>query len=237
MAARLSIPVIASLNAATRGGWVRFAKLIEQAGADALELNIYFIPTSTATTTAQVEDRYQQIVAAVRQSISIPLAVKIGPYFAALPAFARRLIDTGAAGLVLLNRYLEPEFDIDNFSVRPSLQLSRPEELRLPLRWIAILYGQLDASLAATSGIHDAQGVIKAILAGADVAMMASVLLAHGPETLEKILQDVRRWMANHNYNFLNQIRGLLSRAEYAEPEAFERANYMEALASYRDSF
>lgn len=233
----IAIPVIASLNATSRGGWVRFATLVEQAGADALELNIYFIPTEVDTATEEVEDRYVEIVAAVRAVTSIPLAVKLGPFFASLPYFANRLVDAGANGLVLFNRFLEPEFDISEFAVRPHLQLSNPNEIRLPLRWIAILYKQIEASLAATGGIHDATGVVKAILAGADIAMLASVLLLRGPDIVQTLVDELEQWLETHNHETVDQVRGMMSLVNYGEPAAFERANYLEALASYSKTF
>ncbi len=233
----IEIPVIGSLNGHSRGGWTRFATLIEQAGADALELNIYFVPIDIQTTSQEVEDRYIEVIQAVRAAISIPLAVKVGPYFASLPHFAQRVVQAGANGLVLFNRFLEPEFDIDNFAIRPHLELSEPKELRLSLRWIGILHQQLPLSLAATSGIHDATDVIKALLAGADVAMMASVLLRHGPSRISDMLVGLNRWLEAKKFATLDDVRGLMSRNMYGEPKEFERANYMEALASYSKTF
>ncbi len=233
----VSMPVIGSLNGTSRGGWIRFARLIEQAGADALELNLFFIPTDAATTTAEVEDRYVEVVAAVQESISIPLAVKIGPYFAALPHFAKRLADAGAAGLVLFNRFLEPEFDVDTFEVRPHVEFSRQSELRLPLRWIAILRDQLDISFALTSGIHDARDLVKALLAGADVAMIASSLFRYGPDHVENLLGGLRRWLESHDRACVDQVKGLMSRKNYIDPTAFERANYLQAMSSFLATF
>jgi dihydroorotate dehydrogenase (fumarate) len=233
----VSVPVIGSLNGTSRGGCVRFARLIEQAGADALELNLLYIPTDVLTTTAEVEDRYVEVVATVRESISIPVAVKIGPYFAALPHFAKRLTDAGANGLVLFNRFLEPEFDVDAFEVRPHVEFSRQSELRLPLRWIAILRDQLDISFALTSGIHDARDLAKALLAGADVAMIASSLFRYGPDHIETLLDGLRRWLESHDRACIDQVKGLMSRKNYFDPTAFERANYLQAMSSFVATF
>jgi dihydroorotate dehydrogenase (fumarate) len=207
--------------------------LIEQAGADALELNIYFLPTDAETTSQDVERRYFEIVAAVREEISIPLAVKIGPFFTALPNIARGLVQAGADGLVLFNRYLEPEFDLDRFEIQPHLDLSQRSEMRLPLRWIALLRDQLDVSLAATSGIQDSRDVVKALAAGADVVMIASALLRYGPDYVAQLLAGIRGWMEDRQYFSVEQVRGLMSRSRCADASALERANYMQALSSY----
>jgi len=230
----LEIPVIASLNAQSLGGWARFARLMEQAGADAIELNIFFVPTTVDVSSQQVEQRYVEIARSVREVIDIPLAAKIGPYFAALPHFANRLINAGANGLVLFNRYLEPAFDIDSFQVEPCLELSRSHELRLPLRWIAILSDKLEASLAATSGIHTAEDALRAILAGADAAMLASCLLEKGVQHLETILQGMNSWLDEHDRTSIAGIRGLMNRNSEIDPLQFERASYVEALSSFR---
>jgi dihydroorotate dehydrogenase (fumarate) len=184
---RLSIPLIGSLNGASKGGWVRYAKMIQDAGADALELNIYFIPTDPEMSGTDVEDQYLELVAAVKDSLSIPLAVKMGPYFSSLPRFATRLVEAGVEGLVLFNRFLEPDVDLEALEFRPTLQLSTRNELRLPLRWIAILRDHLDASLAATSGVHFTEDVIKALLVGADAVMIASILLQRGPSYMKQM--------------------------------------------------
>lgn len=229
----VSIPVIASINATSpHGGWVRFARLMEQSGADAIELNLYFVPTSPDVAAESIERRYIEIVAAVRSEISIPLAVKIGPYFSALPNFARRLVQAGANGLVLFNRYLQPDIDLDTLEVAPSLILSSRDELRLPLRWIAILRGQTDVSLAATSGIHFAEDVIKLLLAGADVGMLASALIRNGPDRLSTILAETRQWFEYKRFSSVEEIKGLLSQQRTADPSAFERVNYMRTIMS-----
>lgn len=231
----VSIPLIGSLNGATRGGWVRYAKLIEEAGADALELNIYFIPTDPHTDGRDVEQQYADLVASVRQSLSIPLAVKIGPYFSSLPHFAQELIHAGADGLVLFNRFLEPDIDLESLQFRPHLVLSTRDELRLPLRWIAILRDLVPISLAATSGIHFTEDVIKALLAGADVTMMASVLLQRGPQYLAVVLRELQHWLSEKDYESVEQLKGSMSRERCAKPGDLERANYMKALVSYTD--
>jgi dihydroorotate dehydrogenase (fumarate) len=229
----LSIPIIGSLNGTSpRGGWVRFAKLIEQAGANALELNVYFVPTSPDEPAETVERRYVEIVAAIRAQISVPLAVKIGPYFSSLPNMARRLLTAGANGLVLFNRYLQPDIDLDTLEVTPSLLLSSRDELRLPLRWIAILRGQTEASLAATSGIHFAEDVIKLLLAGADVGMMASALIRNGPDHLTAMLAEIEQWLAHKHFGSVAEVKGLLSQQRAAAPSAFERVNYLRTVMS-----
>jgi dihydroorotate dehydrogenase (fumarate) len=191
----LSIPIIGSLNGWSRGGWVRYAKLIEEAGADALELNVYFVPTDDDMSSADVEDRYCDLVQAVDETLNIPLAVKIGPFFSGLPHFAGRLAAAGADGLVLFNRFLEPDIDLDDLRFEPNLILSSRSELRLSLRWLAILRDQLSISLAATSGVHETEDVVKALLAGADITMMATVLLQQGAGHLTKMLEQLENWL------------------------------------------
>ncbi|HWB12635.1 MAG TPA: dihydroorotate dehydrogenase-like protein [Pirellulales bacterium] len=228
----LSIPIIASLNGtSSRGGWVRFAKLMEQAGADAVELNIYFVPTAPESSSEAIERRYVDLVSAVRAEISVPLAVKIGPYFTALPNLAQRLTAAGANGLVLFNRYLQPDIDLETLEVTPSLLLSSRDEVRLPLRWIAILRGQTTASLAATSGIHFAEDLLKLLLAGADVGMLASALIRNGPDHLGTILAEVQQWLEHKHFSSVEAIKGLLSR-QRQDPSAFERVNYMRTVMS-----
>jgi dihydroorotate dehydrogenase (fumarate) len=232
---KLSIPLIGSLNGASKGGWVRYAKMIQDAGADALELNIYFIPTDPDMTGGDVEDQYLELVAAVKESLSIPLAVKMGPYFSGLPRFASRLVEAGVDGLVLFNRFLEPDVDLEALEFRPSLQLSTRNELRLPLRWIAILRDHTDASLAATSGVHFTEDVIKALLVGADAVMMASVLLQRGPGYLKPMLQELQSWLEEKEYESVEQLKGSMSRIRCSDPSELERSNYMKALISYTD--
>jgi len=229
----VSIPIIGSLNGATRGGWSRYARMIQDAGADALELNIYIVAADPHTTAEGIESRYLDILESVRQEVSIPVAVKIGPYFSALPNMARRLVKGGADGLVLFNRFLQPDIDLETLEVRPNLVLSTSEELRLPLRWIAILRGQLSASLAATTGVHTAQDVLKLLLAGADVTMTASSLYKHGPRHIGTILDGVSIWMSERGYESVEQMKGSLSQENCPNPESFERANYIKTLVNY----
>lgn len=229
----LAIPVIASLNGATTGGWTRFAKRIEDAGADALELNVYFIAGDPDMTGEDVERRYVDLVTAVRASVGIPLAVKVGPFFSSMANMARRLVDAGANGLVLFNRFLQPDIDLESLTVDPTLHLSTSEELRLPLRWIAILKGRIDVSLAATTGVHRAEDALKMLLAGADVVMMASALIRNGPEHLTTVLDGMTQWLEEHEYESVEQLKGAVSQANCADPVAFERSNYMSALTSF----
>jgi dihydroorotate dehydrogenase (fumarate) len=230
----VSIPIIGSLNGSERGDWVHFAHLIQEAGADALELNIYFVPASAAASAAEVEDKYLDLVAAVRAQITIPLAVKLSPFFSSLPHFAARLVRAGANGLVLFNRFLQPDIDLQSLEVAPRLTLSTREELRLPLRWIAILRGQLAVSMAGTSGVHFAEDVLKLILAGADVAMLASALIRHGPHHLTTLLAETTSWLENRKFKSLAEARGFVGCGRCANPEVFERANYAKALVSQK---
>lgn len=229
----LSIPVIGSLNGVTTSGWTHYARLIQEAGADALELNIYLVGANADDTAATVEERYISLVAAIRDTVSIPLAVKIGPYFSALPDMSRRLVAAGADGLVLFNRFVQPDIDLETLTVVPRVRLSTPAELTLPLRWIAILRSQVQASLAATTGIHSSEDVLKVLLAGADVAMMASALLMYGPAHLTRVHDDLVRWLGEHEYESVEQMKGSLSQATCPDPAEFERAHYMKALVSY----
>jgi dihydroorotate dehydrogenase (fumarate) len=229
----VSMPVIASLNGTSEGGWTSYAKRIQEAGADALELNIYFVPTDPNMTAADVESRYVDLVAKVRQTVYIPLAVKIGPFFTSLPNFARRLVDAGADGLVLFNRYLEADIDLETLQIKPDLVLSNRHEARVPIRWIAILRDQLDASLAASSGVHRVQGIVKLLLSGADVTMMTSILLIQGADFMRTLLDELRQWMEENEYESVEQLKGSMSRANCPNPGDLERANYMKALTSY----
>jgi dihydroorotate dehydrogenase (fumarate) len=233
----LEIPVIGSLNGSSAGGWVRYAKLIQEAGADALELNIYLVAADPETTPQEIEQRYLDLVAAVRASVSIQLAVKVGPYFSAFANMARRLVAAGADGLVLFNRFLQPDIDLDTLGVDPTLHLSTSEELRLPLRWIAILRGRVGCSLAATSGVHTWEDATKLVLAGADVTMMASALFRSGPEHLRAVLDGLRAWLDEHDYGSLEQAKGSVSQVTSPNPEAFERSNYMKAVTSYTSRY
>jgi dihydroorotate dehydrogenase (fumarate) len=233
--ARAGVPVIASLNATSPGGWVRYAGLMEDAGADALELNIYHLAADPARTADEMEAVDLALIAAVRDTISIPLAVKLSPYYSALASFAHRVVERGADGLVLFNRFYQPDFDLETLEVVPRLELSRPSELRLPLRWTAILRPQLGpaVSLAASSGIHGGTDAVKALMVGADVAMTTSALLHHGPEHLRTIEAELVAWMTEHEYESVDQLRGSASQATVEDPSAFERANYMRTLRSW----
>jgi len=229
----LTIPVIGSLNGVSSGGWVKYAKRIQDAGADALELNVYFVAADPDMVAEDVERRYVDLVAEVRSSIEIPLAVKVGPYFSSFGNMARRLAEAGADGLVLFNRFLQPDIDLEELRADPTLRLSTPDELRLPLRWIAILHGRIDLSLAATSGVHGADGALKLLLAGADVTMMASALIQHGPEHLATVLDGIGAWLEEHEYESVQQMKGSMSQVKCEEPIAFERSNYMHALVNF----
>jgi dihydroorotate dehydrogenase (fumarate) len=231
--ADLSIPVVASLNGVSRGGWVRYASRLEQAGADALELNIYYVSSRPGLSASEVEWHYLDVVRAVRQAIGIPLAVKLSPYFSSLANLAGQLAEAGANGLVLFNRFYQPDLEIETLEVLPALELSSSIELRLPLRWIAILHRRFGVSLAASTGIHTATDVLKVLLAGADVAMMTSALLRNGPDHLRSVEVEVRDWMDRHGYETVGQLRGQLSQRSVPDPAAFERANYIKTLASH----
>jgi len=230
----VDIPVIGSLNGVSSGGWVEYARRIEEAGADALELNIYYLPADPELTSADLEQGYVALVDDVCDQMTIPVAVKLGPFFTSLPNVAQRLVDVGARGLVLFNRFYQPDFDLEACEVVPSLDLSTSRDLRLPLRWIATLYGRIHADFALTSGVHTASDALKGVMAGASVTMMASELLSQGPERLAAILADMRRWMEEHGYESIAQMRGSMSQRAVAEPAAFERANYMKVLDSFR---
>jgi dihydroorotate dehydrogenase (fumarate) len=231
--AAVGIPVIASLNGVSTGGWIEHARLIEEAGADALELNVYFIPTDPTMDGAEVERMYVELVRDVKASLGIPVAVKLGPFFSALANVVRRLDEAGADALVLFNRFYQPDLDIERLEVVPNLVLSTSAELRLRLRWVAILYGQVRADLAVTGGVHTAEDVLKAVMAGAAVAMMTSALLQNGVQHLSRVLGGVAGWMEEHEYDSIRQMRGSMSQRSVAEPTAFERANYLKVLRSY----
>jgi dihydroorotate dehydrogenase (fumarate) len=229
----IGVPVIASLNGVSTGGWVEHARLMEEAGAHALELNIYYLPTSPWLSGAAVETMYENVVRDVAAVLNIPLAVKIGPYFSALPYMARRLAEAGADGLVLFNRFYQPDLDLEALEVVPNLLLSSSEELRLPLRWIAILHGRVAADLALTTGIHEPLDVLKGLMAGASVTMVASELLKNGIDRLRELQVGVTEWMHEHGYESVKGLQGSMSQQHVAEPAAFERANYMKVLQSW----
>ncbi len=228
------IPIIGSLNGISTGGWTGYAKQIEAAGADALELNIYYIPTDPRMTGADVENRYVEIVSAVRSATSLPLAVKIGPFFSAVANMAQRLKDAGADALVLFNRFYQPDIDLEALEITPHLVLSNSHELRLPLRWVAILSGRVDLDLAVTSGVHTASDVLKSLMAGANITMLASELLQNGVDRIGEILSEMDQWLEEHEYDSVQQMRGSMSQRHVTEPSAFERANYMKVLQSWR---
>ncbi len=229
----LSVPVIPSLNGYTPGGWTRMAKQFEEAGADAIELNVYFLAADLADSSAEVEQRYLDLVESVSGMVKVPVAIKVSPYFSAMANMASRLVRSGAKGLVLFNRFLQPDIVLEELEVAPHLVLSNSDEVRLALRWIAILRGRVDASLAATGGAHTPEDVLKLLLAGADCVMLASSLLRNGPAHVGAMLTGVERWLAEREYESVEQMKGSLSQISCAEPDAFERSNYMKALTSY----
>jgi dihydroorotate dehydrogenase (fumarate) len=232
--ARTDIPIIGSLNGVSPGGWVDYARLIEQAGAHALELNVYYIPTDLRMRGSEVEELYLDVLREVKQTVSIPVAMKLSPYFSATANMATVLADAGADGLVLFNRFYQPDFDLDSLTVVPHLVLSTDWELRLPLRWVAILYGRVPADFAITSGVHSYEGVLKSVMAGASAVMLASELLKHGLSRIGEIVHGLAVWMTEHEYESIVQMRGSMSQMCVAEPAAFERANYMKVLQSWR---
>jgi dihydroorotate dehydrogenase (fumarate) len=230
----VKIPIIASLNASSDGGWTKYAKLMESAGADAIELNVYFLSTDPQWNSDQIENTYEQILRSVKSRVNIPVAVKMHPFFSSLAYMAKCLDEAGADGLVLLNRFYQPDIDIETLDVMPQVLLSSPADKLLPLRWISILHGKVKASIAATSGIATAGDVIKMVMAGADAVMLCSVLLKNGLAHTGKILKDIQEWMGSHDYETVQQLKGILSHEKVADPMAFERANYMKVLKSYK---
>jgi dihydroorotate dehydrogenase (fumarate) len=231
--AALGVPVIASLNGSTPGGWTDYARLIEEAGADALELNVYYLPTDPGRCGAGVERQYEELVRAVRSCVTIPVAVKLSPFFTAPVEFARRLTKAGADALVLFNRFYQPDFDLEALEVVPSLRLSDPSELLLRLHWVAILYGAVTADLAVTGGVHSGADALKAMMAGARVAMLTSALLRHGVDHLKAVRSEMVRWMEEHGYTAVRLMQGSMSLRSVADPGAYQRANYMRVLRSY----
>ncbi|HEV2423216.1 MAG TPA: dihydroorotate dehydrogenase-like protein [Terriglobia bacterium] len=229
----VQIPIIASLNGASAGGWTKYARKMEQAGADALELNIYFVAANPDMTSIEVERTYCELVREVSSSVKIPVAVKLSPFFTAMANMAGRLEHAGAKALVLFNRFYQPDFDLDKLEVVPRLTLSSSYELLLRLHWTAILYDNVDSDLAITGGVHNAEDVLKSMMAGARVAMMTSALLSKGIEHIERVLADVTRWMEEHEYESIRQMQGSMSMSSVANPSAFERANYMRVLSDY----
>ncbi len=231
----LNIPVIGSLNGVSKGGWTHYAKQIQDAGADALELNLYFISTDTALTSQELENAQIELVAEIKSAITIPLAVKLSPFITALPNYVRRIVEAGADGLVLFNRFYQPDFDLNELEIVHSLDLSTSADLRLPLRWISILHGKVNADFALTSGVHTSSDVLKAMMSGAKVAMMASKLLQTGEQVIPSMLNELQAWMKEREYVSIEQMQGSMSQKSVREPAAFERANYMKVLNSFRD--
>jgi len=229
----LSVPVIGSLNGVSTGGWIEYAQKIEQAGANALELNLYYMSTDPNLTSAELEDRYIKLVADIRKMVHIPLAVKLSPFVTALPNFAVKLAQAGANGLVLFNRFYQPDFDLENLEVVPNLVLSNSNELRLPLRWIAVLYGKAQLDLALTSGAHSGYDVVKGLMAGSSAVMTTSALLKMGAQHAAVMLNELTVWMEDHEYESVSQMKGSMSQQAVADPDTFERANYMRVLGSY----
>jgi dihydroorotate dehydrogenase (fumarate) len=227
------IPIIASLNGISERGWVRFAREMEEAGASGIELNVYYIPTEVIRTGAEVEQQYLNVLSAVKSTVSIPVAIKVGPYFSSFADMASKLDEAGADALVLFNRFYQPDFDIETRTVVPSLTLSRPDEIRLPLLWIALLYGRLSASLAATTGVHSAVEAVKYLMAGADVVMSTSALLQQGPPFFARLLAEMTDWMEKKGYVSVEQMRGSMSQQGVMDSGAFVRANYIKVLESY----
>lgn len=228
----VAIPVIASLNCISSGSWIEWATRIEQAGADALELNTYFLATDKAVSGAEIEDMYVQLMADIKARVRIPVAMKLSPFFSSIPHLATRLTEAGADALVLFNRFYQPDFDVEALEVTPSLRLSDPSELLMRLHWIAILHGRVDADLAVTGGVHSAIDVLKTMMAGAKVAMMTSALVRRGIDHLATVESDLREWMVEHDYESIEMMQGSMSHRSVAEPAAFERANYMKVLRS-----
>jgi dihydroorotate dehydrogenase (fumarate) len=232
--AATDIPIIGSLNGVSTGGWIDYARQIEQAGADGIELNVYYIPTDPRHDAATIENIYLEDLKRIKASVKIPVAMKLSPYFSSMANMAAKLDEAGADALVMFNRFYQPDFDLEHLEVVPTLHYSSSQELRLPLTWIAVLYGHVKASMAATTGIHEAQDALKVLMAGADVAMMCSALLQKGVPHLSKVLKDMQQWMEEKEYESVKQLKGSMSQRSVAEPAAFERANYMKALNSWK---
>jgi dihydroorotate dehydrogenase (fumarate) len=230
----VKIPIIGSLNGVSTGGWIDYARKIEDAGADALELNIYYLPFDPELSSTELEETYIQLVSNIKAKIKIPLAVKISPFFTGMANVCRRLVEAGADGLVLFNRFYQPDFDLEELEIVPNLVLSTSQELRMPLRWIALLYGHVQADFALTTGIHTAEDVLKTMMAGANVAMMASELLKHGPGRVAEILAELEHWMTEHEYESIKQMQGSISAQAMREPHALRRSNYIKVLNSFK---
>jgi dihydroorotate dehydrogenase (fumarate) len=233
----VDIPIIGSLNGASRDGWADYAKKMQEAGAKAIELNVYYLPTDLELTSEEVEQRYIDVLTSVKEAVTIPVAVKLSPFFSAMGHMARRLDNAGADGLVLFNRFYQPDFDLEHLAVRRDLNLSKPVELRLPLLWIGVLKGKIKASLAATRGVHSAEDALKYIMAGADVVTMASLLLKRGVGELTTLLKDMTAWMEAHEYESIEQMKGSMSHESVADTAAYERANYIKILETYKTEY
>lgn len=231
---RLSIPVIASLNGRTPGGWVGHAKLMEEAGADAIELNIYEVPTDMDESGAEIDARVLEVVAGIREKLTIPLAVKLAPFYSSLPHLAKSIQLAGANGIVLFNRFYQPDLDIENLNVEPKIFLSTSSEILLRLRWMAVLYGKTPLSLSLSGGVHRVHDAIKGIMAGADTLQLVSLLLRHGPQAMAALVKDFTEWMKEHDYNDISEMRGCLSHRNSPDPAAFERANYLRVLQLWK---
>lgn len=230
----VDIPIIGSINGVSSGGWVKYAQNIEQAGADALELNVYYIPTNPNIPGSEVEKMYIDTLKAVKSNVKIPVAIKLSPFFSSMSSMAKKLDEAGADALVMFNRFYQPDFDLEKLEVVPNLMLSTNWEMRLPLRWIAILYGNIKASMAATSGIHSHLDAIKILMAGGDVTMMCSELLLNGVGRIRQVIEGMKLWMEENEYDSVDMMKGSMSQKSIAEPAAFERANYMKLLQSYK---
>jgi dihydroorotate dehydrogenase (fumarate) len=230
----VDLPIIASLNASTFGGWITFARKIEQVGADALELNIYSIPTDPELSSEEIETNYLTILTSVRAQVNIPLAVKLSPFFTNFARFAPQLDKQGADGLVLFNRFYQPDIDLEKLEVTPAVLLSTPMAMRPPLRWIAILRNRIRGSLAATSGIYRGTDALKMLMVGADVTMLCSVLIARGIDYIRTIEREMREWLEDHEYDSVEQLKGSMSQRNCPDPSAFERAQYMRAVGTMK---
>jgi dihydroorotate dehydrogenase (fumarate) len=229
----VSVPIVASLNGVTPTGWVDYARLMHEAGASAIELNVFYIPADPSDTGRDVEQRYEDIVSAVSRAVPVPVSVKLSPFFSAMGDMARRLVASGARGLVLFNRFYQPDIDLDRLEVAPTIELSTPAEIRLPLLWLAVLHGRVDASLAATTGVHTYAEVAKYLLAGADAVMTTSALLKHGPGHVRTLVDGLTAWLDRKGFESVAQIKGSMSQRHVADPSAFERANYVKVLHSW----
>ena len=235
--AAVDIPIIGSLNGITNTGWIEYAQLMQQAGAKGVELNIYYIPADLTTSGREVEERYIEILKAVKAAVTVPVAVKLSPFFSAIGSMAKALDDAGADALVLFNRFYQPDFDLDKLEVTPDLHLSTPDEIRLPLLWIAVLHGRLRASLGATRGVHTPVEVVKYLMAGADAVMTTSALLKNGVDYLTTLRDGLRTWLEMHRYTSVAQMKGSMSQRNVEDPTAFERANYIKTLESYKSDY